>query len=101
MHPTAGYRFGSDAVFVVGAMGIGIATEKAYPLATYAGGTTTVPEYLRKWPYLRSLTDLDLYAAASKTAADVFRDKRHFLAESSARGYSTKEFFRTLRASLH
>ena len=82
-------------------MGIGIATEKAYPLATYAGGTTTGPEYLRKWPYLRSLTDLDLYAAASKTAADVFRDKRHFLAESSARGYSTKEFFRTLRASLH
>ncbi|MGE4341030.1 MAG: toll/interleukin-1 receptor domain-containing protein [Pigmentiphaga sp.] len=33
---------------------IGIAMEKDFPLATYAGGYTAVPDYLRKWPYLRS-----------------------------------------------
>lgn len=79
---------------------IGIATEKEFPLATYAGGNTAVPEYLRKWPYLRSMADLDLYAAASKTAATDFQIKRGYLAESAARERSTKEFYRVLRASL-
>ena len=79
---------------------IGIATEKDFPLATYAGGNIIVPEYLRKWPYLRSSADLDLYAKASKAAATDFESKRGFLVEAAARNRSTKEFYRVLRGSL-
>jgi hypothetical protein len=79
---------------------IGIATEKDFPLATFSGGETAIPEYLRKWPYLRNDVDLDLYAQAAKAAAQQFRTKKGYLTESAAREGSTKEFFRTLRASL-
>lgn len=79
---------------------IGIATEKDYPLATFAGGSAVLPEYLRKWPYLRSDADLDRYAEASKTAVREFVTKRGYLTESVARERSTKEFFRVLRGSL-
>jgi hypothetical protein len=79
---------------------IGIATEKDYPLATFSGGSAALPEYLRKWPYLRSDADLDRYAEASKTAARDLVTKRGYLTESVARERSTKEFFRVLRGSL-
>ncbi len=79
---------------------IGVASEKEYPLATYSGGGATPPEYLRKWPYLRSDMDLDHYAMASKTASRDFATKRTYLNESAARARSTKEFYRSLRGSL-
>jgi hypothetical protein len=79
---------------------IGIATEKNFPLATYLGDNTPAPEFLRKWPYLRSLGDVDQYVKASKAADNTFRSKRTILAEDSARRDSTSEFFRSLRASL-
>ena len=79
---------------------IGIASEKDFPLATFTGGTTNLPEYLKKWPYLRSDSDLDLYAEASKKAASDLSTKLRHLQESVARERSTKEFFRVLRAGL-
>jgi len=79
---------------------IGIATEKNYPLATFSAGLTPPPEYLRKWPYLRSEADLDLYASASKIAFREFSTKRTYLSEEVAQLRSTKEFHRSLRASL-
>jgi hypothetical protein len=79
---------------------IGIATEKEFPLATFAGGSAAVPEYLKKWPYLRTEADLDRYAEASKSAARDFASKLSYLTESVARERSTKGFFRVLRASL-
>jgi hypothetical protein len=54
---------------------IGVATEKDFPLATF-GGDTTLPEYLHKWPVLKSDRDLDSYAAASKAAERQFASKR-------------------------
>ena len=78
---------------------IGVATEKDYPLATFADGTSP-PEFLKKWPYLRTLTDLDLYAQASKTAEQSFVRKRATLQEEVARVRSTREFFDTLRKGL-
>ena len=80
---------------------IGIASEKDFPLATFAGQTTDLPDYLKKWPYLRTEADVDFYAEASKKAArelGVF--KLRDLQESVARERSTKEFFRALRTSL-
>lgn len=79
---------------------IGVATEKDFPLATYADGPTLPPEYLRKWPYLRSEADLDRYANASTAADYSFRQKRATLNESVARSRSTKEFFVSLRRDL-
>lgn len=37
---------------------IGVATEKDYPIATFAGDNTVLPEYLKKWPYLKTQSDL-------------------------------------------
>jgi hypothetical protein len=79
---------------------IGIATEKDFPLATFFGDNTPPPEYLQKWPYLRSLSDVDQYAKASTAADDSFRVRKSTLTEDSARRVSTGDFFRTLRASL-
>lgn len=82
---------------------IGVATEKNQPLATYAAGYSSIdsiPEYLRKWPYLRSEQDLDRYAAASKHADRTFSQKSVILTESVARTRSTAEFFQMLRGSL-
>jgi hypothetical protein len=79
---------------------IGIATEKEFPLATYLGANTSTPEYLQKWPYLRSLSDVDQYARASKAADSNFRLRKSTLTEDSARRASTTDFFRTLRAGL-
>lgn len=79
---------------------IGIATEKDFPLATYLGDNTPPPEYLQKWPCLRTLGDVDHYAVASTAADNSFRVRKSTLTEDSARRVSTNDFFRTLRASL-
>lgn len=41
---------------------IGLATERAYPIATFAQGPARLPDYLEKWPHLRTVLDLDTYA---------------------------------------
>lgn len=80
---------------------IGMATEKDFPLATFSGGNALPPEFLRKWPYLRNDTDLDKYAAATKSARQTFTRKRNIgLDETASIHDSTREFFTTLRASL-
>lgn len=79
---------------------IGVATEKDYPLATYSAGFATPPEFLRKWPYLRTDAEIDLYARTSKAAEQTLIRKRATFNESAARTSSTGEFFATLRAGL-
>lgn len=80
---------------------IGVATEKQFPLATFSTDGMKPPEFLQKWPYLRSLTDLDRYAAASKEAERTFVRKRSAtFSETASRASSTREFYTTLRASL-
>lgn len=79
---------------------VGVATEKDYPLATYSAASTLPPEFLRKWPYLRSTTDIDRYAIASKAAARSFANKRITLTEAMARARSTGEFYTSIRSAL-
>jgi hypothetical protein len=80
---------------------IGVATEKDFPLATYFSGFSLPPEFLRKWPYLRSDTDLDRYAEASSLAERRRTELRKtVLAESTVRERATGEFFTALRKSL-
>jgi hypothetical protein len=80
---------------------IGMATEKDFPLATFSGGNALPPEFLRKWPYLRTEADLDKYAAATKEARRTFTRKRSIgLNETASVHSSTADFYTTLRASL-
>lgn len=79
---------------------IGVATEKDQPIATYAGDNTALPEYLKKWPYLRDDSELDIYARVSKAAANTYRVEKGHLNEATARGRSTKEFYRQVRSQL-
>ena len=85
---------------------IGVATEKDYPIATFAGDNTELPEYLKKWPYLKDQFGLDAYAEASKKAENEFNLRKSFATESatfdsaSVRHSSTQEFYRSLRSSL-
>lgn len=79
---------------------IGISTEKDQPIATYAGDNTTLPEYLRKWPYLRSQAELDEYARVSKATEQSYIREKSFRTEASARHSSTQQFYRDLRTRL-
>lgn len=79
---------------------VGVATEKEFPLATYSGGNSMPPEFLRSWPYLRSDADLDLYAAASKSADRSFVANRRVLTEAAAHTNSTRSFYTELRMAL-
>ena len=79
---------------------IGVATEKDYPLATYSGDNQIPPEFLRKWPYLRSDRDLDEYARVSKSAESTLLRKRATLTETAALAQTAREFHATLRANL-
>lgn len=79
---------------------IGMATEKDFPLATFVNGTADVPDYLKKWPYLRTLNDVDSYAAASKNADQRFRVQKSIASDGIARVRSTSAFFSELRAAL-
>lgn len=83
---------------------IGVATEKDFPLATYSADGQKPPEFLAKWPYLRSVVDLDRYALASKAATAGISTE--MLKEATASGTrsrrsSTAQFYRTLRAQLN
>ncbi len=79
---------------------IGIATEKDYPLATFAGYSQAVPEFLAAWPYLRTLEDVDAYARAAKSADATFVVRKRMVTEASARQESSATFFDQLRRDL-
>lgn len=81
---------------------IGIATEKDHPIATFARDNTILPEYLKKWPYLKNKNDLDFYAKAVKASTNLFENKRKLSVESraSVQHSSTQEFYRSIRADL-
>lgn len=79
---------------------IGVACEKDFPLATYSATGSNPPEFLRRWPYLKTDGDVDQYAAASKAAERGFVQRRSTLSEGVARLRSTHEFYGILRAGL-
>lgn len=79
---------------------IGVATEKDFPLATFSGGNSLPPEFLRKWPYLRTDADLDNYARISKASRNSYTIRKATLNESVARARSTQEFYTSLRSAL-
>ena len=84
---------------------IGIATEKDFPLATFADTYLPLPEFLQKWPYIKSVAELDKYARAVKNITGQPRSRlvKGGIATDGLRDSlksSTKEFYRNLRADL-
>jgi hypothetical protein len=80
---------------------IGVATEKERFLASYISGGASVPEYLRKWPYMRSYSELDIYIQRSKTIQQGV-DDRVLRGNTRAASRSTgfREFHRSLKYAL-
>lgn len=79
-----------------------MATEKNLPLATF-GGSIELPEHLKKWPCLRSFSDLNKYAEASKEAFKYVLTANVESASSGTtvfRGEATKYFYKTWRTKL-
>jgi MTH538 TIR-like domain (DUF1863). len=79
---------------------IGLATEKDYPISTYALDETTLPDYLRKWPYLRTDHDLARYihAALEELPGGRFMDLRK--AGSATRANYAQSFHSRLQRDL-
>lgn len=52
---------------------IGIATEKQYPISSYltVGNKNDIPEYLWKWPVLRTLEDLREYTSIINKSSSI------------------------------
>ncbi len=88
---------------------IGIATEREYPLATFADQGDNfrsypslyrpnfdLPDYLKKWPYLQTITDLDSYIRVLRTMQTV----AEFSESVGQRRSYTKDFYISLRGYL-
>lgn len=79
---------------------IGVATEKNYPLATYAADSCPVPEYLKKWPYLRNMSDVDVYVRVRKQALQAVNERFLYKTASERRPLFVKQFHASLKAAL-
>lgn len=79
---------------------IGVAAEKERFLASFVSGNTTVPEYLEKWPYLRTRGDLDKYVRELKRAELLVEDRVQKGYRTAARAQGFRAFHTSLKASL-
>lgn len=84
---------------------IGIATEKGFPLATYANTFLPLPEFLQKWPYLRSDAELDKYAKAvnqmiGRSRTTILAKNRTMDSVNESLRPTTRDFYRNLKADL-
>ena len=79
---------------------IGVATEKERFLASYVSGSATVPEYLLKWPYLRSKPDLDIYIQESKKAQMLVEQRKRSGYMDTAQATGFRSFHVGLKAAL-
>jgi TIR domain-containing protein len=79
---------------------IGVATEKERFLASFVSGGATVPEFLEKWPYLRTRADFDKYINESKRAELLVEDRIRQGYPTSARAQAFRSFHASLKASL-
>lgn len=79
---------------------IGVATEKERPLASFINPPAVIPEFLRKWPYLQSLQDVDRYAAVSKSTRILQESTQRRTTASIAKRTAFREFHTSLKAQL-
>lgn len=79
---------------------IGVAAEKERFLASFVSNAATVPEFLRKWPYLRTEADLDIYIRESRRAQVLVEDRLDKGYRETARAQGFRSFHVRLQAAL-
>jgi TIR domain len=79
---------------------IGVASEKEYPLSTFAGDSCEVPLYLKKWPYLRSMSDIDTYVKVSLQARRIIAERYSTKTASALRPLYARQFHSSLKQAL-
>lgn len=79
---------------------IGVATEKERFLASFVADNAAVPEYLQKWPYLRTQRDLDTYIRESRRAELLVEDRVQKGYRTTARAAGFRSFHTSLKAAL-
>ena len=77
---------------------IGVATEKDHPISTFAGDQCELPTYLKKWPYLRTMRDVDVYVG-TRRKVDRERYRKKSYGQPIFESYA-KQFHRDLKAVL-
>lgn len=84
---------------------IGIATEKLYPISTYMSFTSksNIPEYLWKWPVLRTSEDLNQYIQLLNKTSQAFLNEEKKYWQYSSKGIPQNyadAFHRRLKLNL-
>lgn len=79
---------------------IGVATERQYPLATFAAGYCDLPDYLLKWPYLRTDADIDTFVRVARAAEVATANESTYRSADALRTRHAKRFFSDLRSAL-
>ena len=76
---------------------IGVASGQDSPMATFVSENTSIPDYLKKWPYLRSLSDVSTYVREKRITDRYIVEKSASFRTASSR---TGEFYRRVRAAF-
>jgi hypothetical protein len=79
---------------------IGVATEKEYPLATYASENCEIPEYLQKWPYLSTMAHIDQYVRVRQQAEQAIQRAYPHKTASARQPLFVKQFHASLKSAL-
>ena len=79
---------------------IGVATEKDYPLSTYLTGNSAPPEYMKKWPVLRSMEDLNKFAQLLSNVGPAVLRRGMYKSLEVARRETAAEFHSNLKKAL-
>lgn len=83
---------------------IGVGSEKGFRMASFLEDSVDLPTYLRKWPSLRTMREVDTYCALSKTVnAEIQNATKSLMTESetlSIRRDRAAEFHTDLSLAL-
>lgn len=64
---------------------IGVGSEKGFRMASYSESPVNLPTYLREWPILRSMHDVDRYCLLSRTTNATIREATAWATSESRR----------------
>ena len=79
---------------------IGVAQEKERPITTFAGGQCDLPIYLKKWPYLKTVTELDVYIRVAKQTRLIVERERYSKTAATLQASYTRNFHQNLKRAL-
>lgn len=79
---------------------IGVAQEKERPITTFAGGHCVLPTYLKKWPYLKTVDELDIYIRVAKETRRVVDRDRYSKTAAAVQTSYPRFFHENLKYAL-